>query len=52
MKTPEDLLQEAAEAERLAALVSYGPDKRRLARRAQELRKQAQGMGARRRDPT
>ena len=44
VKTPEQLLREAEEAERLAALVSYGPDKARLTRRAEELRRQAQAV--------
>ena len=41
MKSPEDLLRDAEEAERLAALVSYAPDKRRLLEKAAELREQA-----------
>jgi hypothetical protein len=44
MKAPEDLIKEAEEAERLAALVSYAPDKKRLTSRAQELRRQAETL--------
>ncbi len=42
MKSREQLLAEAEEAERLAALVSYRPDKERLLKRAAELRRQAE----------
>jgi len=44
MKTPEDLIKEAEEAERLAAVVSYLPDKKRLTQRAAELRRQAEAL--------
>lgn len=42
MATTEDLLREAAETEALAALVSYGPDRRWLLAKAAELRHQAE----------
>lgn len=38
---PKQLMDEALDAERLAAVVSYGPDKQRLRHRAAELRRQA-----------
>lgn len=44
MNRPEDLIKEAEEAERLAAMVSYAPDKKRLMARAQELRRQAEAL--------
>lgn len=44
--TPEDLRKEAAAAEFLARMVSYGRDKERLTARAAELRAQAQAMEA------
>ncbi|HEY8616016.1 hypothetical protein [Phenylobacterium sp.] len=42
MKTPEQLLAEAEEAERMAALVSYQKDKDALLQRAAELRRAAE----------
>jgi hypothetical protein len=42
MKSREELIAEAEEAERLAALVSYRPDKQRLLAKAAELRRQAE----------
>lgn len=42
MKSREELIQEAEEAERLAALVSYRPDKQRLLAKAAELRRAAE----------
>jgi hypothetical protein len=47
MKSREDLIEEAEEAERLAALVSYRPDKQRLLEKAAELRRAAQDAPAR-----
>ena len=44
MKAPEELIKAAEEAERLAAVVSYAPDKKRLTTRAQELRRQAEAL--------
>jgi hypothetical protein len=38
MRSPDQLLGEAAAAERLAAVVSYGPDKARLLAQAEKLR--------------
>ena len=42
MKSPEQLLAEAEEAERLAAVVSYARDKQALLEKAAELRRQAE----------
>lgn len=42
MPTPERFRAQAEEAERLAALVSYGRDKERLAAQAADLRQQAE----------
>lgn len=42
MKTRAELLAEAEETERMAALVSYRPDKQRLQAAAAELRRQAE----------
>lgn len=47
MKSREELIEEAEEAERLAALVSYRPDKQRLLKRAAELRRQAEDAPSR-----
>lgn len=44
--TADDLRKEAAAAEFLAKLVSYGRDKERLTARAAELRAQAEAMEA------
>ena len=41
MGLEEDLIKEAEAAEQLAAVVSYGPDKRRLQQQARELRARA-----------
>lgn len=42
MKSRNELIAEAEEAERLASVVSYAPDKRRLTEKAAELRRQAE----------
>jgi hypothetical protein len=47
MKSREELIEEAEEAERLAALVSYRPDKQRLLEKAAELRRQAEAAPSR-----
>jgi hypothetical protein len=41
MRSPDHLLSEALAAERLAALVSFGPDKARLMEQADRLRAEA-----------
>ena len=51
MKSRETLIQEAEEAERLAALVSYAPDKRRLLQKAAELRREAETAAAKKPAP-
>lgn len=43
----QELIQEAEEAERLARLVSYGPDKERLMALANDLRSRARAQEAR-----
>jgi hypothetical protein len=52
MKSRDDLLREAEEAERLAAVVSYRRDKERLMEKAAELRSQAEEVGQRPPTPT
>jgi hypothetical protein len=47
MKSRDDLLREAEEAERLASVVSYRRDKERLLEKAAELRRQAEEAGTR-----
>ena len=47
MRSPDQMLSEAAAAERLAALVSYRPDKIRLLAQAQQLREEAKVAEAR-----
>lgn len=47
MKSREELIQEAEEAERLAALVSYRPDKQKLLATAAELRREAEAAPSR-----
>ena len=42
MEPAAELLRRAREAEELAAVVSYGPDKDRLLRQAEDLRRQAE----------
>ncbi|HEY8574410.1 hypothetical protein [Phenylobacterium sp.] len=42
MKSQQELIAEAEEAERLAAVVSYRPDKERLLQKAAELRRKAE----------
>ena len=44
MKTREQLLAEADEAEQMAKLVSYAKDKERLLQRAAELRRAAEAV--------
>jgi hypothetical protein len=41
MRSPDQLINEAAAAERLAAVVSYGPDKAKLLAQAESLRREA-----------
>jgi aryl carrier-like protein len=41
------LIREAEATERLAQLVSYGPDKQRLLRMAEDLRRRAEAAGLR-----
>ena len=41
MRSPDQLLSEAVAAERLAAVVSYGPDKAKLMAQAKALRDEA-----------
>lgn len=47
MRSPDQLLSEAAAAERLAAVVSFAPDKARLLAQAQRLRAEAHAAEAR-----
>jgi len=47
MRSPDQLLSEATAAERLAAVVSYGPDKERLLAQAEKLRDLARAAEAR-----
>ena len=47
MGTSHQLMREAEATERLAGLVSYGPDKARLLRIAEDLRLRAEAAGVR-----
>ena len=47
MRSPDQMLSEARAAERLAAMVSYGPDKARLMAQAERLKAEAQVAEAR-----
>ncbi|HEV2531964.1 hypothetical protein [Phenylobacterium sp.] len=47
MGTSYQLMREAEATEQLARLVSYAPDKQRLLRLAEDLRRRAEAAGAR-----
>jgi hypothetical protein len=47
MRSPDQMLNEALAAERLATVVSYGPDKARLLAQAERLRTEARAAEAR-----
>ena len=47
MRSPDQMLSEAMAAERLAAVVSYGPDKAKLLAQADKLRAQARAAEGR-----
>ena len=47
MRSPDQMLTEALAAERLAAVVSYGPDKARLLAQAERLKTEAKAAEAR-----